>query len=1047
MASASRLRTFGTLGTLAELAAIAAIAAIAAGFVGDPLVAAGAPGARFSRLSVDDGLSASSVESILQDRYGFLWFGTQEGLDRFDGQRFVSFAARPEQGFLHDGQITALASDRRGDLWVGTPAGLQRLDLATGRFDESTAPASRGVGSDSLAVAEDGRVWFGGADGGLWVLDPEAALAPPVAVSIDGLDARTPVEALAPAGGSAVWVLAAGNLWSVARDGERFAATLAAEDLGGVSILASDPGRRGVWIGRHAGPLLFYDSAARKMTEFPEIAVDVLAIRPARDGTIWIGARDAGLTRFNPATGEIVTHRNDPSDAASLSEDDVASLYEDRSGSLWIGTWNGGVGRYDPGGQAFVSLVRRPWDPRSLPDNDVVSMVEAPDGRLWILSRNDVLAAGSAQGGFDVVTLPARERDLAGIAWADGRIYVASGRGLRAIDPRSLAETALPKSALGAALDRTDVDAVAGDGATLWAVAGKTLFRLPGAVAPAGAIRRAELPFASAVTCLAIGRGGRLWLGSDTGEVAVAEPATGGTAIAVRLISARGPRGALGSRGFVTALWEASDDILWVGTRRGLGRVDVDAGTLLWIDDAARLPSLAIAGVLGDRDGNIWVATNRGITRLDDHGRAAVQFGTAEGAQSTGYASGAAAAGASGTFYFAGHGVTAFDPAGVAVDTSPPAVVFTGLEILHRDALPRWLDPSSPLTSAVHSTDSITLPAAATVFSVEMATLRFADPASVVVVHRLEGFDSDWVESESGRRIATYTRLAPGDYVLRARARVRNGEWSEREARLAIRILPPWWRTPRALSGWSAVVLLAIGGTLAGARRRGRIRVALAEREVLRSASITDPLTGLFNRRFLAVHLEHEVPKLLRDYRVGGTPAGERGPDLLFVLIDIDHFKEINDIYGHADGDRAIVKLAARLREQIRDEDLAIRWGGDELLVVARSFDRLHAPAAVERLRHALGGLDLELGEAARACTVSIGWAPFPFLPAEPGALSWEQTLRLADRALLASKRRGRDRWTGFLAANETTPKPVIEFLTDAAAELPDSIVVVKPDD
>src|SRR4029079_5942091 len=132
--------------------------------------------------------------------------------------------------------------------------------------------------------------------------------------------------------------------------------------------------------------------------------------------------------------------------------------------------------------------------------------------------------------------------------------------------------------------------------------------------------------------------------------------------------------------------------------------------------------------------------------------------------------------------------------------------------------------------------------------------------------------------------------------------------------------------------------------------------------------------------------------------------------------VDVDHFKAINDRHSHATGDRVLAAVAQVPREQMRESDLAALWGGDELLVISRSCDGREAAVAAERIRRAVAALVVPDGDATITCTVSIGWAAFPFLASDPRALTWEQTVDLADRALLFSKRHQRDSCTGMAA-------------------------------
>ena len=252
-----------------------------------------------------------------------------------------------------------------------------------------------------------------------------------------------------------------------------------------------------------------------------------------------------------------------------------------------------------------------------------------------------------------------------------------------------------------------------------------------------------------------------------------------------------------------------------------------------------------------------------------------------------------------------------------------------------------------------------------------------------------------------------------------------HGVWSLKDATLAIHVLPPWWRTWPALALWGLLAALGGTGLWLGARRRAQTRLALLEREAFRRASLTDPLTGLYNRRFIGAHLEHELPKVLRGYDLGDRHAG----DLLFFLIDVDRFKTINDRFSHAAGDQVLIDVAHALRSEVRDSDLAIRWGGDEFLVVSRSFDRRFAGLAAERLRLAVGSLTLRVGDEELRCTLSIGYAAFPFLPHARRALTWEQTLEIADRALLLTKRRRRDGHTGLLAGPDVDAATLLAFL------------------
>lgn len=982
--------------------------------------------ARFSRLSVQDGLSQSSVETIAEDRYGFLWFGTQEGLNRFDGHRFIVHQQGPGAGRLRDAFIRAIVPDSAGDLWIGTESGLQHLDVATGRFEESVAPAGIGVRLNGLCITRGGRVWFAGLTGGLWTVPPPAAGATRAAVSV--LAPSVSIRATAVGSDGTLWAADEDNLLSL-RIAERSSAVSVASEkrlqgIGPVRLIHVDPAGI-LWIGRQGRPLMRFDPRSGEVTEYGALPHFVLTIASAGGGRLWIGGRDAGLTLFDPATGRMETYRHEPGNEESLAENDVAVVHPDGRGNLWVGAWNGGLSRLNLFARAFHTLRSNADERHPLP-GDVTKMGEGPDGRLWVLTRNEILAAGDPlTGRFDPVAV---EGDLTAMAFSGPTLFVGTTTGLLELDPAS-DRMLPPRPALRAAgLDRIRIDALEGGQAHLWAVADGMLFRVPSNESTGDVIQRVALPVRGEPTSMHSVSPDRLWISFAEGVLLLVERSeTGGLKV-----SRRGD-GSQASRGRLIAAVEHRGS-LWIGTARGIGRLDRSTGVVSWVDPEQGMPSRSVAAIVADDSGMLWIPTNLGITRFDPATGRAVHFGAVQGAQGSGYVDGGAVRGPSGRIYFAGRGITVLDPSRVRENPNRPRIVFTELEILHRPVRPRWIDPDSPLMTSLHAAEEIVLDSDAVVFSVEMASPGTSDPESVRFLHRLEGFDEEWIETTAERRVATYTRLEPGTYVLRASARTAEGLASAEEARLTIRVLPPWWLSPMAIAGWCLLAALLVAAAVAEARRRTRVRIALAEQDALRRASVTDPLTGLYNRRFLAAWLKHELPRALRNHGASNG-TGRSGESLLFVVVDLDNLKEINDRFGHDAGDRAIVAVAALLQSYARADDLAVRWGGDEYVLLLRSIDREQAPAIVERLRAAAERMDL--GFDPPRCTISLGYASYPFLEDEPGALTWEQTLQLADHALLISKRNGRNAWAGLIASVRTSSRDVSALLgagTDASA-------------
>jgi diguanylate cyclase (GGDEF)-like protein len=326
-------------------------------------------------------------------------------------------------------------------------------------------------------------------------------------------------------------------------------------------------------------------------------------------------------------------------------------------------------------------------------------------------------------------------------------------------------------------------------------------------------------------------------------------------------------------------------------------------------------------------------------------------------------------------------------------------------------------------------------------FSLEFAALDFSAPELLSYRYRLLDIAPDWVGVGAGARVASFGGLWPGDYRLELQGSTRDGRFDAPPRVIEVRVLPDWWQTlPAALAGLLLLVLLIVSlvrwreGRLRRVRdqleievqaRTGDLRALSAELRQrnleYERASLTDPLTGLNNRRFAMQEMPKEVALCLRRQAGGPREGGTLHSDLVLFLIDLDHFKQINDKHGHAVGDAVLVEFAQRLREVFRNSDHLVRWGGEEFLVVARETGVEHAADLAERVRGLMserpflieGGVEL-------VCSVSIGFAPFPLLRELPTAAGWEEVVDLADRLLYAAKRGGRNAWIGLFPKDPT---------------------------
>lgn len=305
----------------------------------------------------------------------------------------------------------------------------------------------------------------------------------------------------------------------------------------------------------------------------------------------------------------------------------------------------------------------------------------------------------------------------------------------------------------------------------------------------------------------------------------------------------------------------------------------------------------------------------------------------------------------------------------------------------------------------------------------------------------LEGVDTEW-SALSAEGYRDYTKIPPGLHRFRVRAENVDGAISE-EAVFEFRILRPWYLTWWAWTAYAVCVVALVAAITrwrsASLMRRNLELAALVEQRTgelseansaLREQSLTDPLTGLKNRRFVLDHIDTEIALVDRAY--AGAAPGERcrNADLLFLLVDIDHFKEINDRYGHAAGDQVLRQFRELLLSVSRKVDIPVRWGGEEFLLIARNVDLAFGEQLAERIRSIVASHEFDLGKGmAIYRTCSIGFAGYPFFRQQPQRLGWEQVVDVADQALYLAKRRGRNAWVGVRASDAPIPDDLDERL------------------
>jgi signal transduction histidine kinase/ligand-binding sensor domain-containing protein/CheY-like chemotaxis protein/HPt (histidine-containing phosphotransfer) domain-containing protein len=802
---------------------------------GAALATAPRPTLRFEHLSVAEGMAQESVLAVVQDRDGFMWFGTQNGLSRFDGYRVINYRAVPgKPRALSNNWVRVLHLDRHGRLWLGTDGGLNLFDPITQSFTLFTPEetARRGNGNRHInAIVGDGDdgLWIGTNDG-LQHFDTvlrrfttwHHARGDERSLSDDN------VNALAMDGDGRLWIGTGGGLDSLGPKRERIEHHPA--KLGPrqnpVHALMVDHEQR-LWVGRLGGlerhELRGPQAGAVRRFSPPDGIGPWWITALYRDdaGEIWVGTHDDGLLRWRGREDTFESHRHAVTDRHSLGDNQVSALYRDRLGTFWVGTWYAGVSRVDLGSGGFARIVRRDEVPDTLADNKARALLADGD-KIWVGTGTALNHVDPATGKTTVYRHepgnPNSIIDVPASALArdrQGRVWIGSRTGVTAFDPATRRFTRLP---LPGDADANNVRGMlAGNDGYLWIATRGGLHRLDPQTRQVESYRHDPAKSASLaddiVRPILQDSRGRMWVGTFDG-LDLMDRASG----RFRHFRHDPFDAASLSHDEVHHLFEDSRGDVWVGTAVGLNRmVTAKDGSVSFVRYTSQhgLVDDAVAAIQEDADGRLWVSSTSGLSCFDPETGRWRSYTAADGITEGAFFDGSALRTQDGTLYFGGfNGITAFDPRAIRDNRVAPRPVITGLAVFNQP-----IEQAYPglLKGPIEHAESLTLPPSASVFSLEFSALHFAAPERNRFAYRLDGFDEHWVQADAGKRFATYTNLDPGTYVFRVRAANKDGVWSEQVAALAITIEPPPWGTP-----WfrAAVLALVLALAYAGVRLR-----------------------------------------------------------------------------------------------------------------------------------------------------------------------------------------------------------------------------------
>jgi len=801
---------------------------------------------RFQHLGLDQGLPMQSVQTMGQDKQGFLWFGGQAGLVRYDGYRFNLYKnVADDEHSLNADWVRQVYFDKQDRMWIATAAGgLHLYDKKKNQFQRFTIAgehASQVQNSTINDILDDGQQ-------GLW-LATENGLGHfvPATGKVRWWHHQSAREqSLSHERVNTLTLDASGNLWLATDNGldsmaqgsndfvhYRVDETASVDSkINAVNKVLID--RQGnMWLGMRKGMLLWkhaqpWDTRLKMSlpgkldnASFKELYLD-------QSGQIWMAPHAQGVLRWNPATQSMQHFKRDPGDNSSLTDDQVEVVFQDHSGSLWLGYWTSGASHVDLAGAAFRRYVASD-QPGSLNNAKVTSIVEVAPGQLLLGTfggglnlldmQTGIASNGSTSYGVDGKSI------LSMFPGKNAQVWIGTEKGISRLDlasGKSYARHVMP----GEPATHQMLAIIEDSTGILWAANTRGLLRLDPDSNQLSTQRRnsadpSSIAHDSAMAAMEDSQS-RLWVGTVDG-LDVLDRA--GMKFSHFKHDAKKPD-SLGSN-FVGALFEDSQKNIWIGSSAGISRMKKNSQGVVSFSNYAS--NAAVDCIMEDQSGKLWISTDAGIARFDPATEKIRYFTGKDGLIDGGYYANSCFKDKQNNMYFGGlNGMSAFQPADVRENAIPPKVLITGLQIFNQAQEAGKTVAGFSLQGQIQDNQAITLAHTHSVFSLEFAALHFADPQSNRFAYQLQGFDQDWVYTDASRRFATYTNLDAGEYLFRVKAANKDGAWNETGAQLRITITPPFWKT-----WWFRILLVSLASLTLWAIYRYRLHQLILQKKLL----------------------------------------------------------------------------------------------------------------------------------------------------------------------------------------------------------------------
>ena len=818
--------------------------------IGTPSLAQLKPGS-LSQFTEQDGLPGIQVNSLLQDKFGYMWLGTINGLARYDGYEFKRFYNNPNDSTSVNGLIVwSMYEDREGRIWTGTsPENLNVYNPVTKSFrhypykhlvDHIT---NFEIGIGSICEDQKDRIYFGvwsqykTIKPGLLYYDKKEDQVKKI-ISPDSLEIQNTIRVTADKSGN-VWVLSTNGFFKISNDRKLSRIRSIERELLNTNDYITEmkiDNQDHIWISTWNSRLYKFDPENEKYIIYSSlrsgsgnnIELHYTSIAVDKKDNIWIGT-NRGLQYFDRKKEKFEVLEDESN--KQFDQTSITGLNVDSFGSLWISTSTKGLFKYEQ--RALLkSYSFNAGDKNSITPGWVNNIYERKDGNIWITTSGQGLASGIAElnpqtGSIRSWTyktiLPVADYVSGIMEINPDEFYISTVIGLYQFSPSI---NVMKKVKLSGVPDSTFIYQFYKDRReNLWLCTIGGLFRKG---KEEKVFRRYDLSkvtdgsaSSNEITHSFESEKHGLWLLTNSG-----------------LFLYNYETDKIERHGFdknagdifitqdINSFYEDPEGIAWVGTwQGGLSRYDVENRKIKTYTRNDGMPSMSVQGILADEENdNLWLSTFEGLSRFNKKTGQFNNFSISDGIQSQLFADGAYLKTTRGQYIFGGsNGITVFNANDVTTNSTPPKVFLTDLKLFNKSVIP---GDQSILKNAIYDTREITLAHDQNNISIEFAAIHYSNPSKNICAFKLENYDNEWREVGTQRTVS-YPMLPPGKYLFRVKAANSNGVWNEEGASLKIIIHPPWWNTFWAYGLYLILFVL----TVFAADRYFRSRVIRKERE------------------------------------------------------------------------------------------------------------------------------------------------------------------------------------------------------------------------